>query len=108
MTDFPDWFTEARGRADRDAGISHKDGIWYYDAPLPPKNHECTAWTVRKDLLGLETAARCACGAIRLFPYDSWLDRNSRRRLRDAAAESDPEQPRSRWSRWTSWGRREG
>jgi hypothetical protein len=59
---------------DAELGISHRDGVWWHDAPIPRRWHRCTPWT--RSLL----ADRCACGAIRT-PF-GWTDKNSRRRKR--------------------------
>jgi hypothetical protein len=48
------------------------DGIPWHDAPVPARLHAC--WPQTR---GFGTS-RCACGAIRTAPWDSWLERNSR------------------------------
>ena len=56
------------------------DGIWWHQAPAPPRSHECSpqtrGWLERY-------YERCACGAVRSAcappAYDKpWKDRNSR------------------------------
>jgi hypothetical protein len=69
--------------------IEHKDGIWWYEAPLPPKKHECEPWTSAWE--GFTQVQRCACGSIRMNPDRVWIEVNARR-----AAEPEP---KKRWWR---------
>lgn len=67
----------------RDLRLEHKDGIWWFDAPIPRRIHKCWAQTTAYDILGLREVERCACGAIRMDgdnPYRKsyWYERNSR------------------------------
>lgn len=39
------------------------DGLWWYQAPPPPADHEHFAQSI--GWVGLELARRCACGAFR-------------------------------------------
>lgn len=56
--------------------IVHLDGVTWWDAPVPPRKHECWAQTIG-NLNPLETVRRCACGSL---SYDGqyWMDRNTR------------------------------
>lgn len=68
-----------RSRIEAERGITHRHGVWWYDAPLPRRLHRCTPWTSAPDV------DRCACGAIRgpfakLLERNSWFERNSRRK----------------------------
>lgn len=54
-----------------------RDGVPYFQAPLPRRWHRCEPWTSMRLDTGL--VERCACGAIRL-DGDGWLERNIRRR----------------------------
>jgi len=62
--------------ADESDDLLNVGDVWWYEAPIPPKRHQCethTSGTVRH--VGM--VQRCACGAIKV--NDSpWLDRNSR------------------------------
>lgn len=56
-----------------------KNGIPWYDTPIPSRLHRCTAQT--KALINYFTRVeRCACGAVRIAPFHGWLDRNDRRK----------------------------
>lgn len=58
--------------------IEHRDGIWWYKAPLPPVDHVCEPWTVAV----LQDVERCACGAMRFrhgLGSGSWGGVNERR-----------------------------
>jgi hypothetical protein len=57
--------------------IEHRNGIDWFDAPTPPRSHECfvqtSAW------IGFDQVQRCACGAIRNPGFgDMWMDRNQK------------------------------
>lgn len=54
--------------------VIHLDGVAWYDAPLPPRIHRHRAQTKGFD------AERCACGAIRLYGFGPWVNRNERRK----------------------------
>ena len=62
--------------------LHHIDGVQWFDAPAPPRQHDCWAQTSAYDVFGALVAERCACGAVRLCdnPYREhpWLERNSR------------------------------
>ncbi len=57
--------------------VQHKDGIWWYDAPMPPEQHDCEPWSSGES--GSFFVERCACGATKLDHDWAWLDINSRR-----------------------------
>lgn len=75
------------------ADISHRDGIPWYDAPVPPRDHRCFGQT--SGWIGLTQYIRCPCGGIAqgidLKPYENrrapgddawnrlWLERNARK-----------------------------
>lgn len=63
---------EAMAEREREMGITHVDGISWFDAPVPPRWHRCKVQTA-----GLG-AQRCACGAIRRSGLRHWMERNSR------------------------------
>lgn len=54
--------------------MAHKDGVPWWEAPIPRWWHRCRPQTV-----GM-AVERCACGSINT-PF-GWHDRNSRRRRR--------------------------
>lgn len=66
--------------------LVHLHNVEWYNAPIPPRIHQCWAQTTGFDILGLRVAERCACGGVRLDgdnPYrlhDGWFERNSRRK----------------------------
>jgi hypothetical protein len=53
----------------------HKDGVAWYDAPIPPVEHEC--WVQSRGMVGSFVVDRCACGSIR-YNGSPWENRNSR------------------------------
>jgi len=58
--------------------FTHVNGIWFFDAPLPPRLHRCRAWTTDE----VTGAQRCACGALAFRDgpgSEGWADVNSRR-----------------------------
>ena len=57
--------------------IESIDGIMWYVAVRPHRWHRCKPQT--RGLKGSKFAERCACGAIRLSNWGSWINRNSRR-----------------------------
>lgn len=71
-SDFDNLFEEARVYV----GILHKNDIPWYKAPLPRRFHRCKTWTSG---VGIR---RCACGAMKVYPYPDWIERNSRRKRR--------------------------
>lgn len=65
-------------QAERDLGITHGNGIPWYQAPRPHRWHRCQPWTAGATAeLGL--VERCACGGIRLDGNGPWMKRNQRR-----------------------------
>lgn len=59
--------------------LEHRDGIPWWEAPVPRRWHKCSAQTV--GWLSCGYVERCACGAISgLGARGYWFDRNSRRR----------------------------
>lgn len=57
----------------------HRNGVWWYDAPLPRRWHRCKPWSTGSTQ-SFALVERCACGAIRLNGESRpWMDRNSRR-----------------------------
>jgi len=57
----------------------HRDGVWWYDAPIPPRFHRC--WVQTEGWIGFSQVWRCACGAIRNPGISRrWMERNSRRK----------------------------
>jgi len=72
--------------------ITHRDGVGWWDAPLPPVEHRCLPWTMGWTF-DLHQICRCPCGAIgdgvvlKIYQNTSdqtwngqWMDRNSRHR----------------------------
>lgn len=58
----------------------HRDGIPWYDAPVPRRWHRCWPQTTGSTRT-IARVERCACGATRLDgPGHPWIDRNSRRK----------------------------
>ena len=65
-------------------GYTHKDGVAWDKAALPPARHRCVAqsWARLDGPAGLGFMCRCACGAagIKRFAENvDWKGRNSRR-----------------------------
>lgn len=61
--------------------IYHNDGVSWFDAPLPPKNHKCTPQT--KAYMNYFTLVyRCACGATAINEEvpTVWIEKNQTRR----------------------------
>lgn len=62
--------------------ITHQEpGVWWHEAPLPPLEHDCFAWSwgTIGDLMLVE---RCPCGALRrtdTHGKTGWLSVNCRR-----------------------------
>jgi hypothetical protein len=60
--------------------IEHLRGIPWWEAGIPPRNHQC--WAQTRGFIRLNLTQRCACGAIRMPRHhlDSvgWSNRNSR------------------------------
>jgi hypothetical protein len=61
-----------------DLGIVHRNGIPWFDAPLPRRWHRCTVQT--SGYIDGNLRERCACGAVRLGKDRPWIERNSRRK----------------------------
>jgi hypothetical protein len=64
-------------------GFAHRDGVWWHDAPLPPRWHRCQPWS-RGVTPSFTRVERCACGATRL-DGGPWLERNQTRKNRRAS-----------------------
>lgn len=60
------------------ASTTHKNGVWWYDAPLPVVDHQCKPHT-RGYLRCFTLIERCACGARRLNGRGHWTGVNERR-----------------------------
>jgi len=61
--------------------MEHRNGIAWWDAPVPPRFHRCSVQT--EGWIGLSQVWRCACGSVRNPGISRrWLDRNSRRKER--------------------------
>lgn len=45
-----------------DVKVEHLDGVPWYEAPVPPLDHEC--WSQTVGWIGLNQWTRCACGAL--------------------------------------------
>lgn len=58
-----------------DDGVQHRDGVCWYDAPVPWRWHKCRTQTA--GWVGLTRYERCACGAVRRNGRE-WFDRNTR------------------------------
>lgn len=63
--------------SDRRAGILHKGGVHWGDAPLPRRWHRCQ-WQTLWAAPGKPLIERCACGARR-YGRGKWEDKNERR-----------------------------
>lgn len=64
-------------------GMKHRNGVPWYQAPIPSRWHRCRPWTSALD--DLTRVDRCACGATRLGGSEHrWLERNERRNVRRA------------------------
>lgn len=58
--------------------IKHKDGVPWWEAPVPRRFHRCRVQTMGK--LGSEWIYRCACGAVGGPKWPGWINRNARRK----------------------------
>lgn len=56
--------------------MSNRDGVFFLDAPMPPKRHRCKVQTTAR--LSTCTVHRCACGALRVGVIGFWNSKNSR------------------------------
>lgn len=56
--------------------MSNRDGVFFLDAPIPPKRHRCKVQTMVQTYN--LTVRRCACGARRLGVLGFWHSKNSR------------------------------
>jgi hypothetical protein len=61
--------------------IETRCGLYWDQAPLPPRFHRCRPWTVGFDGLKPPTR-RCACGAISFADIPGWSEKNARRKKR--------------------------
>lgn len=71
--------TDAYERAYRELfepDIRHRDGIPWYEAPVPRRLHRCT-WQ-SSGWVGFHQIVRCACGAYYDASRKRWFDRNQR------------------------------
>lgn len=60
--------------------LENRDGLWWYEAPLPTRFHRCRAWTTQ--WIGeTKRIQRCSCGSVRMG-LGRWMEKNSRRRFR--------------------------
>lgn len=57
--------------------VQHKDGIWWFEAPLPRRWHKCKTHTIA--LLGTGLVRRCRCGAIS-WNGGMWIEKNAERK----------------------------
>lgn len=57
------------------SAIVNRDGVWWHEAPKPPRFHRCKPQT--KGWATLDEVRRCACGGVSLNG-GRWFDRNSR------------------------------
>ena len=73
--------------------IEHRDGVPWFEAPIPRWLHRCSAQTI--GWIGLVGFARCACGAIKhngdRWRDRWWMERNSSRK--DKIAHDVPDTP---------------
>jgi hypothetical protein len=57
----------------------HTDGVAWFDAPMPPRSHECQAQSTyltsrySEGLLVVEQIDRCACGGLRYDEVGPWI-----------------------------------
>jgi hypothetical protein len=72
--DFRRWHADHIAGADAALGVVHRDDVPWYDAPIPPRFHRCSAQT-QSLIMGVQ---RCACGAI-AQTFGPWMRRNDRR-----------------------------
>lgn len=56
----------------------NKNGLWWYQAPLPRRWHKCSPWSSCWINL-FDRVERCTCGAIR-YNKGTWHEKNSRRK----------------------------
>lgn len=77
-SNFARWCREHDMEAPEDPN-RHLDGVPYWEAPIPGRFHKCWVQTLGW-VQHVRRVDRCACGAIRLFPWPEWTERNSRRK----------------------------
>lgn len=88
----------------KDVRIVNRDDLLWFEAPLPPREHVCTAWSSQVDALGLPIIQRCACGGVRMRFVHDWIEVCSRPEYFLFPAEKPAVKPkRRRW--WKLWGR---
>lgn len=87
----------------KDVRIVNRDGLLWFEAPLPPREHVCTAWSSQIDALGLSIIERCACGGVRMRLVHGWIEVCSRPEYGPLPAEWTVGPKRRRW--WKLWGR---
>jgi hypothetical protein len=64
---------------------THKDGLWWWKAPIPPRLHRCKPWSCLYDSTRHVYWLHCACGAtsregwVGMFSKYHWLHKNARR-----------------------------
>lgn len=63
--------------------LQHRDGVGWWQAPVPPRRHDC--WVQTSGVHNGMLVERCACGAIRPDGHGVWVERNTR-----GGAPSDP------------------
>lgn len=57
----------------------NRDGVWWYQAPLPRRWHRCSVWSTG-EVQPFLVIERCACGAVRMARENPWIEKNSRRK----------------------------
>ena len=77
--------------------IEHLDGVPWFSAPVPPREHECWAQTRGYLYQSLVIVERCACGGIHNTNYDGWLEKNSRAVPEEVEAQMDALEDRLVW-----------
>jgi hypothetical protein len=73
-------FVQGYVSEDRSVEMEHRDGLSWWEAPVPRRLHRCKPQT-RGYLNWFTFVERCACGAIRM-DGSHWMDRNSTRKRR--------------------------
>lgn len=79
-----------------DERIAHLDGVPWWEAPPPPRQHEHTPQTRGARSGNITFIERCACGAVRLDRVGPWVY-GSEREEQDPRVQ--PEPVRRKWWR---------
>lgn len=87
----PDTTEDRDRRRHRKAAVEHRNGIPWYESPIPDPEHACTTQT--SGILDQKRVERCACGAVRVEIEGRtgiWVNRNTHTASSATAKVVDP------------------